>query len=145
MSNRLETPAFLFVYGTLRSEMLNPIKEQITADVEWVGEAEIRGCLYDIGTYPGAVPAHDQEASLIKGEIIKLNRPERVLKILDKYEGLTDSSPDDSEYYRSEERINLPDGRELQSWIYWYNFSVEGKTRIEDNDYLAYLKKKKFT
>jgi gamma-glutamylcyclotransferase (GGCT)/AIG2-like uncharacterized protein YtfP len=138
----VEIASYLFVYGTLRKGIDNPVKQEIMNDVEWLGESEIRGNIYDIGKYPGAVPAKNNEGGVIKGEILKIKDPEKVLKILDRYEGYNPEELIESEYYRSQEKVKLPDGRDVNAWIYWYNFSVNEKTRIEQNDYLEHLKKK---
>jgi gamma-glutamylcyclotransferase (GGCT)/AIG2-like uncharacterized protein YtfP len=138
-----QTVYYLFVYGTLRKGMSNNIKDRIVNDVQWIGEAEIRGRLYDIGNYPGAVPADNEDKAYVKGEILKLNNPETILKILDDYEGIDPDKPDDCEYRRGQYKICLPDGKEVNTWIYWYNLPVEGKVRIREQDYLVYLKEKK--
>jgi gamma-glutamylcyclotransferase (GGCT)/AIG2-like uncharacterized protein YtfP len=122
--------------------MNNPVKYKIIDDVEWIGESEIQGRLYDIGKYPGALPANNKRGGSIKGEILKIKHPERILKILDQYEGFNPNELNKSEYYRAQEKINLPDGSEIKAWVYWYNFPVEGKKRIRHKDYLDYLKKK---
>jgi pyruvate carboxylase len=135
---------YLFVYGTLRTAMNNPLHKIIRGDVEWIGETEVQGELYDLGNYPGAVPSHDK-ASLITGEVLKIKSEEKVLKILDEYEGLSQTDPGNTEFRRDEVNIKLPAGNEAKAWIYWYNFSTEGKERIAEKDYLDYLKKKKST
>lgn len=138
-----DAPNYLFVYGTLRKGFDIPVKKQIINDVEWIGESEIPGALYDIGNYPGAVRSSETEAGSIKGEILKLNNPDKVLRILDEYEGINPHHQNTAEYFRAQESINLPDGQQVNAWIYWYNFPVEGKKRIRHKDYLDYLKKKK--
>jgi gamma-glutamylcyclotransferase (GGCT)/AIG2-like uncharacterized protein YtfP len=138
-----EEPSYLFVYGTLRKGVNNQVKEEIINDVEWIGETEIPGRMYDIGRYPGAVPLTNNERGVIRGEIIKIMYPERVFKLLDHYEGYNPEELDRSEYYRAKEKINLEDGQEIDAWVYWYNFSVDGKKRIESSDYLDYLKNKR--
>ena len=61
---------YLFVYGTLRKDFDSPILEKISRNVEWLGGAVIRGKLFDIGKYPGAVPLGEGENEDIKGELI---------------------------------------------------------------------------
>ena len=134
--------SYLFVYGTLRKEFLHPVKREIRNDVEWVGTSFIRGRLYDIGSYPGAVRATDNKSVTIKGEILKITHPGKVLRILDQYEGFDPASPENCEYYRDQEVVKLPNGDEIKAWVYWYNFPVKGKRRIRHKDYVEYLKKK---
>jgi pyruvate carboxylase len=142
----LNVPAtyYLFVYGTLRTAINNPLYQKIKDDVEWIGESEVQGELYDLGNYPGAVPSHDK-ASLITGEVLKIKNEEKLLKILDEYEGLSQTNAGNTEFRRDEVNIKLPGGSEAKAWIYWYNFSTDGNRRIAEKDYLEFLKKKKST
>ncbi len=133
------------MYGTLRTGFTHPVKLEIKDDVEWIGESAIRGRLYDIGKYPGALRATDHKSVVIKGEVLKIKHPKKVLRILDQYEGYDHRNPGASEYYREQETLTLPNGKEIKAWVYWYNFPVKGKRRIRHKDYLDYLKKKKST
>jgi gamma-glutamylcyclotransferase (GGCT)/AIG2-like uncharacterized protein YtfP len=66
---------------------------------------------------------------------------ERVLKILDRYEGInTDGRP--SEFVRKRSKIRLRSGREVMAWVYWYNFDLSKKVKIKQKNYLNYLKNK---
>ena len=134
---------YLFVYGTLRKGFDLPLQKRISRDIEWVGPSEIRGKLYDIGKYPAALPVEKNEKSVIKGEVIKINDPVKVMKLLDKYEGYDPKKLKSSEYYREKEKLVLKDGKKVEAWVYWYNYPVEGKKRIRHKDYLNYLKKKR--
>lgn len=127
-----QQPSYLFVYGTLRTSIEIPVKEQIQGHVELIGEAEIKGNLYDMGGYPAAVPAED---GVIKGEVLKITDPEKVFGALDTYEGYN--------YQRRQQEVTLPGGEKINAWVYWYVQSVEGKPRIEEKDYLEYLKQNK--
>ncbi len=133
---------YLFVYGTLRNGFNIPVQDQIKDNIEWLGTSEIKGKLYDIGDYPAALPAEKNAKSTIKGEVIKLHNPKKVLKVLDAYEGYNPKELSKSEYYRNKETITLQDGKQIDAWVYWYNFPVAGKRRIRHKDYLNYLKKK---
>ena len=137
-----EKPDYLFVYGTLRKGFELPVQKRISSDIEWLGTSEIRGKLYDIGDYPAALPAAKNEKSVIKGEVIKINDPEKVMRVIDRYEGYNPKKLARSEYYREKEKMVLEDGKKIEAWVYWYNFPVEGKKRIRHKDYLNYLKKK---
>lgn len=114
-------------------------------DVELIGESLIRGKLYDIGKYPGALRVEGNTASFIKGEILRIKHPKKVFRILDQYEGYDPEARVRSEYCRGEELISLPNGKEVMAWVYWYNFPVDGKRRIRHHDYVEYLKKKSST
>lgn len=139
---RVEGTQYLFVYGTLRTGLGSPVRREIKADVELIGDAIIRGKLYDIGRYPGAIRIMDEEPGTIRGEVLRLMYPKKVLRILDQYEGYDPEMPAKSEYYRDQQLVRLSDGKEINAWVYWYNFPIEGKRRIRQSDYLEYLKKK---
>lgn len=126
-----QQPSYLFVYGTLRTSIEIPVKEQIRGQVELVGEAEIKGQLYDMGGYPAAVP----EDGIIKGEVLKILDDEKVFGALDTYEGYN--------YQRGQQEVTLANGEKINAWVYWYVQSVEGKPRIEEKDYLEYLQQNK--
>ncbi|MBC7829995.1 MAG: gamma-glutamylcyclotransferase [Chitinophagaceae bacterium] len=138
----MEEPDYLFVYGTLRKGGNNPVTKEIINDLEWIGEAEIKARMYDIGKYPGALRAPGKK-TVIKGEVLKIIHPGKVFRILDEYEGFDPDEPSKSEYRRDPEKLQLPDGREIVAWVYWYNFPVQGKRLIRHKDYFEYLKKKK--
>lgn len=112
-------------------------------DVELIGQSVIRGKMYDIGRYPGAVRGADEEPGSIIGEVLKITHPKKVLRILDQYEGFDPEMPERSEYRRELIAVQLPNGKEVMAWVYWYNLPVAGKRRIRNNDYLDYLKTKK--
>ena len=44
----------LFVYGSLRSGFRNPVYEYLTKYFHLMGEAVVKGKLYDLGEYPAA-------------------------------------------------------------------------------------------
>lgn len=123
-------PTYLFVYGTLRSKVEIPVKQEIAKHWEVIGESEIKGKLYDMGDYPAAVPGD----GAIKGEVYLINDPGAVFGVLDKYEG--------NAYSRKQEPVTLPGGDTVQAWVYWYTRPVEDKMLISDKDYLAYREKK---
>lgn len=139
---RTECLSYLFVYGTLRTEFKHPVKREIMDDVEWVGETSIRARLYDIGRYPGAVAVDDDKRVFVKGEILSLKHPKKVLRILDQYEGFDSEQIERCEYRRDQLVIRLPDGSNENAWIYWYNLPVSGKRRIRHRDYVEYVRKK---
>ena len=140
---KIAEPNYLFVYGTLRTGVGNPVRKELMYDVELIGQSVIRGKMYDIGRYPGAARGADEEPGSIIGEVLKITHPKKVLRILDQYEGFDPEMPERSEYRRELIAVQLPNGKEVMAWVYWYNLPVAGKRRIRNNDYLDYLKTKK--
>ena len=133
---------YLFVYGTLRKEFGLGLSEKIKQDMILVGDASIRGELYDIGEYPAALPSKDEKSKII-GEIYELIHPRKVFKLLDEYEGYDKDDLNNSEYYRKKESVTLNNGKEVGAWVYWYNFPIKGKKKIKTKDYIQYLSYKK--
>jgi gamma-glutamylcyclotransferase (GGCT)/AIG2-like uncharacterized protein YtfP len=132
----------LFVYGSLRSGFRSPAYEYISRFFSFVGEARVRGKLFDLGTYPAGVPSNDE--SFIIGELyIITHEPEFAWAIgqLDDYEGVT-IEPDEVQLYKRELVDVYTDNRVTRAWIYWYNRSVEGKPLIESGDLIQYLQQK---
>ena len=131
---------YLFVYGTLRKAFNLHWFKQIEDDIQWLGLSEIRGALYDLGDYPGAVQEYN---SVITGDVFRMIYPKKVLAILDEYEGYDSTNEIQSLFVRQKESILLTNGKDIEAWVYWYNRSVKDKRRIYCKDYLDYIKKNK--
>lgn len=131
---------YLFVYGTLRKDYDLKLKDRIKKDLQYVDRAKVGASLYDLGRYPGAIRTNTGQE--VVGDVFLLNDPERVFRILDKYEGYVEDEKQDSEFIRKRSRVKLRSGKNLNAWIYWYNFDPGDKTRIRQKDYLNYLKNK---
>jgi len=132
----------LFVYGSLRSGFRSPVYEYISRFFTFVGEAKVRGKLFDMGSYPAGIASGDD--SFIIGELyVVKNQHEFSWAIgqLDDYEGVTVES-DEVQLYRREIAEVQINGQITPAWIYWYNGDVNGKTPIVSGDLLAYLGKK---
>ncbi len=124
---------YLFVYGTLRNDYHLKLKDRIAKELEYIGKAKVEGSLYDLGKYPGAIK--DNKNNEVIGDVFLITDPERVFKVLDKYEG--------EEFHRKKERVKLRSGKSVNAWIYWYNLQPEMNRKIHYKDYLNYLKNKK--
>ena len=130
---------YLFVYGTLRKDYDLKLKNKVRDDIEYVGQGKIGASLYDIGRYPGAV--RSSAGDEVIGDVFLVTAPERVLRILDKYEGIyPDGRP--SEFVRKKNRVRMRSGKVVTAWVYWYNFDPSKKVRIKQKNYLNYLKNK---
>ena len=139
MSNEIYN---LFVYGSLRSGFRNPVYQYLTKYFHLVGEAVVKGKLYDLGDYPAAT-ATDEE-KFISGELYSINNPLEfswAMGQLDDYEGLN-AEEGEPALYKREEVIAYRKGEPHTAWIYWYNGDVSGKPEIESGDLLQYLQKK---
>lgn len=125
----MENDAYLFVYGTLRSQMNDPLHRLLERHAIFVGTGYFQGKLYDIGRYPGAVRSR-RNTDRVMGEICRLSEPRRALEILDEYEG--------HRFRRKRVRIFQEDGKSIDCWIYLYARSVKRHPRISSGDYIQY-------
>jgi gamma-glutamylcyclotransferase (GGCT)/AIG2-like uncharacterized protein YtfP len=132
----------LFVYGSLRSGFRNPVYNYLTKYFHLLGEAVVKGKLYDMGEYPVAVPADEEK--FISGELYAINDPGEfswAIGQLDDYEGLN-TEEGEQPLYKREKVLAYQDGQPFEAWIYWFSHSVAGKPEIESGDLLQYLQKK---
>lgn len=132
----------LFVYGSLRSGFRNPVYEYLTKYFHLLGEAVVKGKLYDLGEYPAA--SATDEDKFISGELYCINNPLEfswAIGQLDDYEGLN-TEEGDTPLYRREEVIAYKNGEAHTTWIYWYNKDLAGNPVIESGDLMQYLQQK---
>ena len=132
----------LFVYGSLRSGFRNPVYEYLTKYFHLLGEALVKGKLYDQGDYPAA--AATDEEKFISGELYCINNPLEfswAIGQLDDYEGLN-TEEGETALYKREEVIAYQKGAPHAAWIYWYNGDIGSKPEIESGDLLQYLQQK---
>lgn len=121
---------YLFVYGTLQPGLAPAKVAHLAAKLRPVGKGYVRGALYDLGGYPGAVP--DPRAdSIVAGTVMELPEDTGLLRRLDTYEGFHPESPETSEYIRMRQTVELDDGRTLECWFYRYNRQLRGAPRVE--------------
>ena len=132
----------LFVYGSLRSGFQSPAYEYISRYFNLVGEAKVRGALFDMGEYPAAVPAKGD--SFIYGELYRIKNENEfawAIAQVDDYEGLHVEAHESPLYRRELADIHISGGV-VPAWIYWYNGDTGGGRPIGSGDILEYLKNK---
>jgi gamma-glutamylcyclotransferase (GGCT)/AIG2-like uncharacterized protein YtfP len=132
-------PEFVFFYGTLMSGFKRAGRSRLDAMLTPEGRGWINAALYDLGIYPGAIPASD---SRVWGEVHRMLDADAVLSTLDEIEGYRPGQPDASLYRREETTVTLADGRTASAWAYFYNAPLGRAQRIESGDYLQHLKVK---
>jgi gamma-glutamylcyclotransferase (GGCT)/AIG2-like uncharacterized protein YtfP len=131
----------LFVYGSLRSAFRSPAYEYISRFFDLIGEAKVKGSLYDMGEYPAAIPADDEV--FIFGELYCIKKEDEfswAIGQLDDYEGVN-AEPGEPQLYRREIAGILINDKIIPAWIYWYNGDVSGRPHITSGDLLSYLPK----
>ncbi len=104
-------PTRLFVYGTLRRGSKNKYAKMLAEQSEFIGTGRMRGRLYDLGRYPGAVTS-ERPGDWVYGELFRLFNPTKTFKALDLYEG--------PQFSRTMVTVRLDSGEQLDSWVYLY-------------------------
>lgn len=125
----------LFVYGTLHPDRAPAQIASTARRLKPLGKATVRGCLYDLGAYPGVLLADesDNTAAIIHGELFRLpDGPEGsdLLARLDAYEDFRADDPQHSLFLRQRTQATFEDGARLTCWIYTYNRSHPEGPRI---------------
>ncbi|TDH24086.1 gamma-glutamylcyclotransferase [Segetibacter sp. 3557_3] len=129
----------LFVYGSLLSGLNQPAFEYIRKYFSFVAQGSVKGLLYDMGTYPAAVP--DAGEHYILGELYELNKAEEfswAFGQLDDYEGIN-SEEDGSTLYRRDRADIYVNGEVFNAWIYWYCGEVSGRPVISSGNVADYF------
>lgn len=129
----------LFVYGTLRSGLQHPAHAFISRYFTLLCAATVKGKLYDLGEYPGAVPSHENE--FITGELYQLTNELQFTEAftqLDNYEGLLAEPP---LFRREQVTVFLSDSIDT-AWIYWYNHGLNENVCIESGDITKHTNKR---
>jgi gamma-glutamylcyclotransferase (GGCT)/AIG2-like uncharacterized protein YtfP len=126
---------YLFAYGTLQPGLVPAPMTEVAQKLTPVGKGFVRGALYDLGRYPGAIPdagSPDQ----ISGTVVELPEDRDILRQLDAYEGFDPDSAETSEYVRQRQTVELADGRTLECWFYRYNLPVRASQIIASGMWL---------
>jgi gamma-glutamylcyclotransferase (GGCT)/AIG2-like uncharacterized protein YtfP len=133
------TILYLFVYGTLRKACGHEMHRVLERGARCIGDATVRGALYDLGSYPGLVISGD-DVDVVKGEVYALDpeSAQATLADLDRYEGCATADPEPHEYRRETVGVRLVDGTEFDAVTYVLSRSHAGLTRISGGDYVAW-------
>jgi gamma-glutamylcyclotransferase (GGCT)/AIG2-like uncharacterized protein YtfP len=114
----------LFVYGTLmRGFRLHNL---LAGRAEYVGEGEVPGLLFDLGSYPAAIRG---SGGSVRGEVYRLPDP-GFWVALDSAEG--------SQYHRGEVGVRMDSGGQVTACIYWHVGPLGGAVPIPGGDYRAH-------
>ena len=120
---------YLFTYGTLQPERAPAEIASAVHGLQVLGKGWVRGVLYDLGEYPGAVL--DEEAEEIEGTVCKLPANPGILRQLDAYEEFDPGAPESSLFVRGLHQVMLDSGRTLACWVYVYNRDPAGAKTIQ--------------
>jgi gamma-glutamylcyclotransferase (GGCT)/AIG2-like uncharacterized protein YtfP len=132
----------LFVYGSLRSGFQHAAYQYISRYFHLLGDAKVKGKLFDKGEYPVALP--DAGEKFIIGELYEITNPAEfsyAIGQLDDYEGLF-VEEGETPLFKRETVTAYCNGRQYSAWIYWFNGAVDGLPEIATGDVLLYLQQK---
>lgn len=120
---------YLFVYGTLRADAAHPMHALLAAHGRSLGPAHMRGRLYRIATWPGAIESDDAN-DRVRGELYEVDGDETLWSTLDRYEG------EGSLFERKRAAVTCG-GAAYEAWVYLYLRSVSGASHIVNGDFLS--------
>jgi len=123
----------LFVYGTLLNED-NEYAVYLKNNSSHYSYGKLRGKLYDIGEYPGAILSAEND-DRIYGSILELCDPVKILPVIDDYEGYGEDQLQPNEFTRVTFDVETEAGH-IICWVYLYNLPVAGLTQIESGRYI---------
>ena len=122
----------LFVYGTLRKGFsLHSFLGN--REVRFVGYGRIPGLLYDLGEFPGAVPA--ASGGEVEGELYELLGGEAQLKKLDALEEFYPEKPQQSLFFRRSTFVTLRNGAKVEAWAYFVSQLPPEARIVPSGDY----------
>jgi gamma-glutamylcyclotransferase (GGCT)/AIG2-like uncharacterized protein YtfP len=133
----------LFVYGSLRSGFRSPAYEYISRYFDLVGDAKVKGELFDLGTYPAAKLTGTNK--FIIGELYRIRNENEfgwAIGQLDDYEGVNVAFDEMLLYRREITEVQI-NNKVTNAWIYWYVGDVKDKPVIDSGDVLQYMEQKK--
>lgn len=107
----------VFVYGTLR-QGFRYHSYLLRSGARYLGNGRIRGHLYDLGEYPGALSS-SSPYDRIEGELFELPDSTKQLKELDRLEEYNPDRPDESLFVRQRTIVQLENGRRVRAWAYF--------------------------
>ena len=133
----------LFVYGTLLSGLSNHHHMQ---GARCLGPASVQGALFDLGEYPAMVMtgARAEPLETVMGELYQIEASH--WQRLDTLEEVDPESIENSMYLRVTSEVTwlastMP--QTLRAQVYVYNWSLEGRPRIEKGDFRRHIANKK--
>ena len=124
---------FLFVYGTLRSDIGHPMAEFLAQRARFVGPAKMPGRLYDLGPYPGMREPENVD-DWVHGELYELRNAAATLEALDRYESL---GVEPAPFVRQRGTATLACSDVVTTWVYRYQGGMNRARHIASGDYRA--------
>lgn len=124
------SPPLLATYGTLMRSFDRHEQLGLADRLVYVTRCRWSGRLYDLGSFPGAVPG----AGTVHGELFRLRDPQ-VWRVLDHYEGYDPAREEASLFVRRQ--VPLDDPADETAWVYWYNGDPGDHPQVPSGDWAA--------
>lgn len=115
---------FLFVYGTLKTSFDNNEAKRLRREATLIGEATIKGSLYNLGPYPAFLK---DSKDLVHGELFEVHH-EETFQWLDRYEEVPVL------YLRREVKATIND-QKIKCQVYEYAGHVYAYDKIEGGNF----------
>jgi gamma-glutamylcyclotransferase (GGCT)/AIG2-like uncharacterized protein YtfP len=125
----------IFVYGTLMRGFDHPMSKLLASGSDYLGEASCQGRLYMVAHYPGLLHAATS-GDIVFGDLFQMRDPEKLLAVLDDYEGVGPGHEQPTLYLRDLLPVTLGNGSVVQAWTYIYNRPVSETSRIASGRFL---------
>jgi len=120
--------------------MPNAMAAWLEHKADWIETAFIKGQLFDIGDYPGAITYPDC-TDKVWGDIYSMDDDfsgAKILDTLDEFEECTEHFSIPHEYRRIKTPVYRSNGLSLEAWFYCYNRPIEQFKRIIRGDYVEF-------
>jgi gamma-glutamylcyclotransferase (GGCT)/AIG2-like uncharacterized protein YtfP len=120
---------YLFAYGTLIPGCEPAQMKSICSRLDLVGEATVRGILYDLGAFPGVVEGD----GIVRGVVLRV--PPDAWVAMDAYEGCLIPGGEGGLFKRIATRATLDTGEGIDCWLYVYARDVGGQRIVASGDW----------
>jgi gamma-glutamylcyclotransferase (GGCT)/AIG2-like uncharacterized protein YtfP len=128
---------YLFTYGTLSPEFAPLEIAEAVGRLKFVNDGFIRGWLYDLGDFPGAV-LDEKSPNYVFGQVFQLPDDKLVLNQLDEYEEFDLNNIKGSLFVRKKATVTTANQRKIECWIYVYNQIPEQAELVASGNYTEY-------
>ena len=126
----------LFSYGTLQPGLIPAELAPLMGGIPVIARGFVRGILYDLGRYPGAV-LDPRAQTQIHGVIYELPDDPALLAQLDEYEEFDPADPGQSLFRRILQPVTMANNGDLPCWTYVYNRDPADAPVIPGGEYPA--------